>query len=492
MGIDALGAALSGLQAAQQGINNISNNIANANTEGYTAKTMSQQSVVVGDTGVGVRTNQITRFVDRAIMRDYRSQLGVQGFYSTRESYLSRVVGFHGSLEQGKNIGAQLGKLYQEFIELSATPDSNTQQQAVIDQSRKLAASFNNFSKLLNDLRNDAQSSIADEVKMLNETLRQVSDYNRRIKSLANVGQSTATLEDQRDILVKKISEQLEVSYYTDSDNMLVLQTKSGQVLVDNSPRSFKFNVEAISTASSYPNSLGGLRLVEAEGELDVTEFNLGGKIGALLSLRDKELVGYNAQLDELAHKIAVRFNDQNLRLFTDGSGNVPGNSPSNYNGFAAIMRVNDAIIADPGLLQRGTSGPSVNPGENTVIMKIVNFTFGRYRDASNTPNAAFNFNNVGAQEDLNFSILGNDNATLEEFARAMLDAQASDYTLVKTTNETEKQYTNEVEKRLADSSAVNTDLELARMIELQRTYSASAKMINTLDELFRDLLNSV
>jgi flagellar hook-associated protein 1 FlgK len=492
MGIDALGAALSGLQAAQQAINNVSNNIANANTEGYTAKSLSQQTVVAGDTGIGVRTNEITRFVDRAIMRDYRAQLGVQGYHSTRESYLARVVGFHGSAEQGKNIGAQLGKLYQEFIELSATPDSNTQQQAIIDQAKKVATSFNNFSTLINDLRNDVQSSISDEVKNVNESLRQIAEYNKRIKGLYNVGQSTATLEDQRDMLVKKVASQLEVTYYTDSDNMLILQTKTGQVLVDTAARSFEFDIEAISPASSYPDSLGGLRLVEAEGELDVTTMNLGGKIGALLSLRDKELVSYNAQIDELAHKIAVRFNDQNLRLFTNGSGTVPGNSPSNYNGFAGLIQVNDSIVADSSLIQTGTSGPAVNPGENTVIMKIINYTFGRYKDAASTPNAAFNFNNVGSQENIDYSILGNSDATLEEFARAMLDNQASDYTLVKNTNETEEQYTNEVTKRLADSSSVNTDLELSRMIEFQRTYSASAKMINTLDELFRDLLNSV
>ncbi len=494
MSTEALSSALSGLRVAQQGLNLISTNIANTSTDGYTAKSIAQETVVAGDVGVGVRTGNITRFVDRALQRDYRIQLGTQSYYTTRQSYLERVVSAQGSAEQEKNIGAQIGKLYQKFVELSSTPDSTTAQQALLTQAHSLAKGFNDFSKLLNDLRNEAQSNIADEVSSLNDTLKQIAEFNKRISTLQNTGQSTATLEDQRDSLVKKVAGSLEVSYYTDGDGILVLQTKTGQALVDSSAHELVFDKAVLTPASTYPTTLNGLVLkgANSQSDVDLTTQAIGGKLGALLSLRDKELPNYNAQLDELAHKIATRFDDQNVRLFTDSTGVVPANSPTTYNGFAAQMRVNSSILANPSLLQSGTSGPSVNAGSNAIILKVINYTFGRYKDALNTPNTAFNLSDIGYAQDIDTHILGDANATLEQYARAMIDTQASDYTTAKTTADSETQYTQEVQKRLLDTSAVDTDYEMGKMVELQKNYAASAKMITALDQLFRDLLNAI
>jgi flagellar hook-associated protein 1 FlgK len=495
MSTDALGAALSGLRAAQAGLGVVSNNIANAGTVGYTAKSLPTQSMISGDVGMGVRTGEITRFVDRAIQRDYRAQLSINSYYSTRSSFLERALAFHGSADQGKNIGAKIGDVYQQFVKLSGSPDSATLQQGVVTSAQNMVKAFNDYSKLLNDMRNDAQSSLKTEVDALNQTLGQIADFNKRIQTLQRVGQSTAALEDQRDMLIKDVSKQLEISYYNDGDGTLILQTKGGQLLVDTEARHISFDASTISASSTYPDTLGGVILDGSSGtgsDVDLAAFNLGGKIGALLSMRDTELPGYGAQLDELAHKMAMRFNDQGVRLFTDQLGIVPPNTPGGYVGFAAQMKVNESIVADPSLLQRGTGGgPALNAGDNSVVMKIVNYAFGRYRDAAGTPNVAFSFSGVGPQNNISFSIIGDPNASIEQFARAMLDSQASDYTLVSAKAESESQYMSEVEKRLNDTSSVDTDQEMATMIELQKNYAASAKMINALDELFQTLLNA-
>lgn len=493
MSTEALGTALSGLRAAQQGLNIVSNNVANASTEGYTAKSISQQSAVAGDSGVGVRVGQITRFVDRALQRDYRTQLGLSSYYNTRQIYLSRLVSAQGSAEQEKNIGSQIGKLYQAFVQLSSAPDSTTAQQGLLTQAGNLVRSFNSASQLINDMRNEAQTTINEEVKTLNETLRQIAEFNNRISTLQAVGQSTAVLEDQRDSLIKNVASQMDVTYYTNGNGTLVLQTKGGQVLADTAARTLEFDNSVIIPSSNYPTSLTGLILKGAgtDTDTDLAAVNIGGKLGALISMRDKELPNYNAQLDELAHKLAMRFDDQNVRLFTNSSGVVPANVPTSYNGFAGTMQVNADILANPGLLQRGTSGPAVNAGSNTIIMNVVNYTFGRYRDAANTLNVAFNTDNVGYDQDIDFRIIGDPNTSIEQFARAMLDGQASDLNLVKTTADNETQYMQEVQKRLYDTSAVDTDYEMGKMIELQKNYSASAKMITALDQLFRDLLNA-
>ena len=124
--------------------------------------------------------------------------------------------------------------------------------------------------------------------------------------------------------------------------------------------------------------------------------------------------------------------------------------------------------------------------------MNVINYAFGRYKDASGTLNEGFTSTQQGYARDISFNIIGDPNVSLEEYARGMLDGLAGDLNDTNSTLESEKQYSVEIEKRVLDSSAVNTDEEMANLIELQKTYSANAKIINALDELFRDLLNAV
>ena len=54
-----------------------------------------------------------------------------------------------------------------------------------------------------------------------------------------------------------------------------------------------------------------------------------------------------------------------------------------------------------------------------------------------------------------------------------------------------EEFYKNDIQKRLLDSSGVNMDEELGRLIEYRQSYSAASQMITTLDEMFQDLLST-
>lgn len=489
----ALGSALSGLRLAQKALDVTSSNISNASIEGYTRKTLHQESVITDGIGVGVRFGEIGRYVDYAVQRDYRGQLGLSSYLNTREGYLSRIIAVHGSTDQEQNISAQLNRLYSGFVALSSEPDSRNHHATLLAQAGQVTKSFGDFHNKLLEMRNETQIQLQAEVQELNLLLGQIADLNLRIKQDHVMGKSTAALEDIRDEAVKKVAQQMEITYFTDGDGVLVVQTPQGQVLADTEARPVTFQSTLVSPASLYPEDINGI-ILELNGadHVDLASKKPGGRIGALLDLRDGELVGYMTQLDELAHKLMQRFDEQGLRLFTDPSGVVPPDVPSQYVGIAGAMIVNPQVVADPAVFQQGTGGVPINTGSNEVIMRIVNYTFGRTRDAAGTPHAPFNVTGLGARGTVNIAILGDPNASLIEFSNALLDNQAKDYTLTKTTLETSERYTREVENRLLESSAVNTDEELARMIELQKSYSANAKMIGALDELFRDLLNAI
>lgn len=492
MSTTALGSALSGLRVAQKALDVTAVNISNANTDGYTKKSLSQENIAVGGVGIGVRYGEVSRYVDEAVQRDYRTQLGVQSFLSTTTTYLSRITAFHGSTEQESNIAARLAGVHDKFVALSATPNSTTAQNDVLAQAGKLVSSLNNYSAHLLTTRNDVEREIQAEVKTLNTTLENIAELNRKIRTMTALGRSTADMEDHRDMLAKQIAQQLDISYFKDGENSLVIQTKNGGVLADTQARPITFDAKNVSHTSTYPASLGGLIVGSGVDAIDLAAGTPGGKLGALFNLRDQEIPKYNAELDELAHKLMMRFDDQNLRLFTDENGVVPVNDPAIYTGIAGKIRINPVILANSSLLQQGTSGPAVGEGSSDVIMKIINFTFGKTRDASGTPNVAFNTSMLGAERSIKFDIIGDPNTALLDFSTAMLDGQATDYNTVKSNLDAEQLYTQNIEKRMLDTSSVNTDEEMANMIVLQRNYAASAKMISALDQLFRDLLNAI
>ncbi len=106
MGLAGLDSALSGLRIYQQQIDIISNNVANASTEGFTRKILPQSTQVVAGKSVGVLGETIIRNVDLRVQRDLWTQISDVGLYGVQESYLQRIEQFHGSPDKAVSIAA--------------------------------------------------------------------------------------------------------------------------------------------------------------------------------------------------------------------------------------------------------------------------------------------------------------------------------------------------------------------------------------------------
>ena len=378
-----LTSALSGLKAAQRSLDTISNNISNASTEGYTRKILPQESLIVGGNGNGVQLNAIMRSVDKSLLRDLTTQNSVSSGATVEQTYLARIQSFHGSSDAQSAISNQIGALSSAFDALSLSPDSTTALNAVVQSAQQVASTFNKFSDLINQMRNDSSTQIKSDVDAVNKQLTTISQLNKQIQTLTAQGQSTADLEDKRDIAVKAVSQYMQVSSFTADNNQLVLMTKQGQALVDDSAHQLVYNNAPLAATSAYPANASGLYIDSATTGTQITQGQIGGEMGALFDLRDTTLPTYQAQMDELAQKMSSRFDQQGLRLFTDASGNVPASTadpaPTGYVGFSGQIQVNAKVLADPTLIRSGTYGQSVQTGSNEIISKISEFAFGAY-----------------------------------------------------------------------------------------------------------------
>ena len=86
-----LNIAKSGLGISQANLEVVARNVANADTPGYTTKTLAQQSIISGGTSIGVRGLDVRRSVDQFLQSQLRFESSALGDIEVRSEYLARI-----------------------------------------------------------------------------------------------------------------------------------------------------------------------------------------------------------------------------------------------------------------------------------------------------------------------------------------------------------------------------------------------------------------
>ncbi len=300
--------AFSGISAAELQIAVASSNISNADTPGYTQKTANQESLVTGGTGTGVTITGITSNIDRLLLKSLIGATSDLGSASTVNDYMSKLQQLFGSASNsegsttGNSLANTLASLESALSSLASNPSSVSQQSAVIGALDDVASQLRTTSSSIQTLRANADQDISTSVTSINSDLKQIDDLNKQIKQAAASGQSTADLEDQRNSALQDLSSNMNVSYFTTSGGDLQVFTSSGQPLVDSMvhPLSYTKTPNVSASTTFGPITVGGV---------DVTSQITSGKIGGLLTLRDKTLPAAQSQLDQLAQQLKSSLN---------------------------------------------------------------------------------------------------------------------------------------------------------------------------------------
>lgn len=390
----ALSSALSGLQIYQQQIDVTSNNVANVGTEGYTKKVLPQSTAVAEGQAIGVSGDTIIRKVDFNLVMDIFTQVSDTNYLSTKISFLEDIQNFHGSPDSETAISSYVSQLKDKFTALADAPEDGLLIRETINQAVKTANKINDLGDMLQEMRNDAQADIKLSVDRINDLLDQIAKLNDQIRTNTNLDRSIATFSDKRDLAVKELSQEMDISFFIRADNVMVVQTSNGVELTSDRASPIFFKPLPIGATHAYGDDQVAGLYTQGDPEvernaIDITSHLKSGKIGGLLELRDDILPSYMAQIDELAHKLATRFDSQGLRLFTDISGSIPSDSPPDpfsdpvqavdYIGFSQSIQVNPLVLENNSLIRSGTIShdEQVQTGSNEVIKRIIENAFG-------------------------------------------------------------------------------------------------------------------
>src|SRR5579885_1502042 len=314
--------ALTGLQAAQANLAVISSNISNAQTPGYSRETVPLYEQIVGDTGAGVLAGLPQRQVDQNLANSAMQQDTVASAANAINTYFQQIQGLFGQVNDGNSLGDIFNKFSSAMQTLSTSPNDPLAQQGV----------------------------------------------NAAITHAKAAGQSTATLEDQRDRALDQIAKLIGVQDFVRPDGTMVVLTTSGQVLVDSTAQQLSYTAAGTVTAGTQ---LSPLKV----GNTDITQVTTSGEIGALLSMRDTQLPNLTDELNQFTNQL---FNaTQSANLATTNSGLGATNDANHF--FAAVdttngvdnsatIQINPDLVTNPGLL----AGPAANP-DPTISQALAN-----------------------------------------------------------------------------------------------------------------------
>ncbi|MFM7623052.1 MAG: hypothetical protein ACKO57_08790, partial [Alphaproteobacteria bacterium] len=100
----------------------ISNNISNANVDGYTKKQVNNTTLLLGDQVAGVQVASITRNADDVFLKNMRSEISSLSRDETIASFYSEVESIFGSTGDSVSLTATLTDLETRLQSLMTAP----------------------------------------------------------------------------------------------------------------------------------------------------------------------------------------------------------------------------------------------------------------------------------------------------------------------------------------------------------------------------------
>ena len=477
--------ASSGLDAVSRQLSLVSQNVANASTPGYAEEALPLSSISAAGVGSGVRSGPAQSDVDAQLQAaTWQAQSGASAA-ATTNSALSAIDQVAGGTSSSTTIADQLGALEDQFSSLEASPSSQPGQRQVVAQAEQLVSAVGQLASAGAAQRQGAQDALVSQVDQLNQDLAGIGTLSAQIAQAQAQGQSTADLEQSRNKQMSAASNLLGIHFLPQGNGGMQAVIGGIVLLLDGTAGStFKINPAQLSPstpASAVPGiTLGGLDVTAQLGKL-------GGSIGANLQLRDQAMPQMQAELDEFSYTLASSFNANGLKLFTNGSGNVPsrGGTPtqSSYFGLAQTLQVNPAVVANPALVQQGTSGISSASGSTAVLQSVLQGAFGTLQSPPAT-------SGLGVSGTITARFAAP--ASLADFAASIGAAQAQDASTASSNATTEQAAATAMQSKLSAQSGVSIDTELSHMIALQNAYSANARVLTTAQSMMQSLLAAV
>jgi len=448
------------LDADQAALNIVANNVANANTTGYTEETPNWQEnepieIDGVSYGAGVTDTGATSVRNSVLVARLDQQQQLASASASRLTALDTIQTLFtpdsgSSSSTAGDIGSDITSFFSSLSSLEANPTVSSDRQAVLSAAKTLAGDISNAADSLNSQRSALDQEAAGTTSQVNSLTTAIAQLNQQIQS-SSPDADAGTLEDQRSEDVSQLSKLIGINQVTTENNGLSITTTSGQLLVSEGS-SYQLTTGTVDGVTDF--FLGGTDITSqlASG---------GGSLGGYLTARDVDIPSALSSLDQLAYSISTSVNKQNnAGTDLDGDNGNAGNifsEPTAVAGSAASMSV---VMTDPNHIAAAGLGDGTGDNSNAIAMADL----------------------------ANQAIV--DGETPSNFYSNFVSALGSTVSGVQTENTAQNASVTQLQTQNSAISGVNLNDEASSMTTLERSYQAASQVFTMLNTIMASALN--
>nr|HET7857652.1 flagellar hook-associated protein FlgK [Caldimonas sp.] len=298
------------------------NNVANANTPGYSRQSVElatafSQQTGNGFFGKGVDVTTVTRAHDAFLTREAATAASLAATDDARSAQLQKLETVFPIGENGLGYAAQ--QLFNAFVDVSNKPQDAAARQVVLARVGDLAARFRAASDQLDAQQAGIAQDLRTAVESINALTTRIAKLNASIASAQGTGHAPNDLLDQRDAAIADLSKIVQVTTVAAADGTVGVFLGGAQRLVLGGeatplvalpdpfdPAKVQIGVSEGGTTRAFPDG-----------------FIAGGSVAGLLRVQNHDIPDARGLLGQMASAIAGALNGQQA-LGVD-LGNPPG-----------------------------------------------------------------------------------------------------------------------------------------------------------------------
>lgn len=508
-----LNIAKTGLQYQQVNIDVADNNIANVDTDGYVrrravgAELGGNESPTMYSTytghGDGVTTQSVQRLTDLLLAKRVRSENANLSSLTVQQNSLERL---ESAIDEPSDQGVAhaLSDFASAWQDVTTAPDGTAARQSVVAAGQTLAAAIKTQATAVDSEIDEQGAAVAQNASTINADLQQMAQLNHSIYLAQANGADVGSLEDQRDQLALDLAQKFGAVSTADSTGQykvaiagvtLVDGGNAGSIEVDQTQTDIS-TTPPTDTVTTVPSD--GTLVRNADGTVATLSVKVtpagsttsqtlqpgdaGGELGGSLTLLNQTLNKYRTDLNQVASDLISVVNSQYAKGYDQNGNLATGETFFTEDGtgdFAGSIAVDPTLVADSGKLAVSGS-PTTDANGNATT-----------GGSNNTDNADAIYQAlIGKDPSGGTLIVGGKPLNVQSEYQTLVSGLGSTVAMVNTQTSNQTLLTNQVNDQLEQTAGVSLDEETINLMQAQRAYQASSRVLTVMDSILDTLIN--
>ena len=530
-------ASKSALFSSQKALDIVGNNLANANTDGYTRQRVETTATTysasinrfststVGQAGAGVTTLGVSQIRDQFIDKNYRGELSNSSYYGKAKDILTEIQGAipdAADITTDSGLTGALENIYTALSKYVQNPTYESEANIVKSSFASMVQVLHDASNSLGEIEARETADLGTTVDRVNTILQNIQLNNSAISTQKNSLSTTDSayfspneLMDRQNLLLDELSKYTNISVSQNPDktvNVSFVNADSTETQVVNGADTSS-KVATLSNKDADNKDTTTLKLTtyskQADGTFEASDpAAFSSKSGTLKSYVDV-LTGNGAKATAAGEGTTqgIPYYRTMLDSFAKKLVEVANNAiPTDKDHLTTYKTLLDAKAADGTVAPVTAANISIssewakdssyfifNKNDNVedyaqlLLTKISGkgdekFQFGAFTKDSNSGGT------LDAYDDSSETFTGN----FENYVTNMVGKIGTDVSANTNSYTAKKAVADDFLSQRESNSGVQRDEETANMLVYQKAYQASARIMSVMDNLLDTLINDL